>query len=84
MFQRSRKRAMFANMPVLSQRKPVPARKHFSVLLSPKYTIRFRPHLAPKSRASMKIRNQMYAPPNQSNHCCIPAKSQAQGASRRR
>jgi hypothetical protein len=56
----------------------------FSLLISAEYTIWDSPGFAPNSRASMKIRNQMYAPAIESNHYSIPSKIEASGASRGR
>src|SRR4051794_26014837 len=50
----------------------------FSLLMSPEYTIRPTRFFAPKSRASMKIRNQTYAPATHSDHESISSESQAQ------
>jgi hypothetical protein len=47
------------------------------LLISPEYTIRERPNFAPNSRASMKIRNQMYAPAIESKHYTTPTKIDA-------
>src|SRR5271156_4392673 len=49
----------------------------FSLLISPEYTIRKTRSFAPKSRASMKIRNQTYAPATHPSHESFAPESQA-------
>ncbi len=51
----------------------------FSSLISPEYTIREPRSFAPKSRASMKIRNQTYAPATRVKPLIHPLKKRSLG-----
>jgi hypothetical protein len=75
--QRVTARASFFDVAGPESAQTRPGAGLFSWLISPEYTIRDGPIFASNSRASMKIRNQMYAPPTASNHYTIPAKIEA-------
>ena len=75
--QRVTARAFFFDVAGPESAQTRPGAGLFSWLIWPEYTIRDGPIFASNSRASMKIRNQMYAPATESNHYTIPAKIEA-------